>query len=176
MKIIFNIFISLLLIAFVSNGVKAQQSLPESVEQKLDSNNYKSWRKVELPEFSIYVPKEFKLEKLSGIDTTGWSYKDKDVNFLIYSGSSVLDGPLKTQQKLQGYKEKIVFIGEIFIRMWFYKDDSEESPFVDYPYMGVASFKNPIIKGSKYVIILMSKDSEGQELAEKIFLSLKFNK
>jgi hypothetical protein len=176
MKSIVKIVISLMLVALTNFAINAQQGSPElnkknTVEVDKDSSqgDYKDWQKVELGQYSFYIPKDFKLKEIQGIDAIGWEYKSDDFYFIVIQGPYA-PGPGAYGRKIKSIKYKPLLIDKVVAQMWFYEDESET-----YKFVGAINFQPPKFKVDSVTIYLKSKDCKGQELAEKIFLSIKFN-
>lgn len=178
MKVTVEIVISLLLAAIVySSAADAQQSSPTSdkkaaveIEKDLHQEDYKDWQKIESGAYSFYAPKDFNLTKKRGADAEYFIYKSKDVDFTIVEGPYAPD-PSPTPTKGKNVKYKSLLIDKVPVRICSYEYESD-----DYKYVRAIRFQPPKWKGIWVAISLHSKDAKGQELAEKIFLSIKFNR
>jgi hypothetical protein len=175
--ILFIIFSLLLIVNCI--GVFAQQSQERKLtilrknttepNKSIDLSQYKDWYKAEMGAYSFYVPKNFKLTKIRGVDATIWESKTENVNFGILEGTNVgLENPIKGYSSNVKYKS--LLIEEVTAQMVFFVNNSE-----DYKYVSAISFMPPKWKISTVSITLYSKDVGGQELAKKIFESIRFN-
>ena len=176
MKHISRIVISLMITASANYIADAQQSSPESnkkdtvnIEKNDNQDGYKDWQKVELGAYLLYVPKDFKLTKKQGVDSTYWEYRSEDINFIIIEGPHA-GNPSPTGSSTKSIKYKSLLIDGSTAQMISYKDESR-----DYKYVRAVSFRPPKWKISRVAIFVDSKNVEGQELAEKIFQSIKFD-
>jgi hypothetical protein len=157
----------------VSSQGKPPKTITVETTKPFDLNGYKEWKKVEFTDFSLYVPKEFKLQEFRGVDGGGWRHVSPNFLFSISSGW-VQDAPFISDEKRPSYKEKFTRIGKVLVRLWFYEDKTPPEPFVNHPYFGQIAFSDPTVKGQKHAIALWSKEAKGLDLLEKMLVSIKF--
>lgn len=157
----------------ISAQDKPRKTVTVETVKPFDLNEYRDWKKVEFKGFSIYVPKEFELKEFRGVDGGGWRHESPDLRFIITSGF-ISDAPLTSDQKRPYYKEKFVRIGNISVRLWFYKDETPPDKFANSPYFGTIAFSDQVTKATKHAIWLWSKESKGLDLLEKMLGSIQF--
>jgi hypothetical protein len=166
----------LLIVVFLSLALKAQQPAQKEkgdnsieIAEPFDISKYNDFQEVFFDEFSIFVPKSYKIEKKWSIDGGGQGYKDNENDFNV-SLSPFAPVPATTEKELPSYKERKIFINQIYAWMWSYQKKNG-----DYKYVTGINFKLRKRKGIRATISLHSKDPQNRELAEKIFLSIRFN-
>lgn len=176
MRLTIKIIVSLFLLALTNSVANAQQDKKEPNKRNIlkarsdfSQEAYKDWQKVALRQFSFYVPKNFRLEEVKGIDTTEWHYKSDEINFIVIMGAYAPSYSVK-DKKTGSLKYKSFQIDNIDAEMWFYEVANKE-----YNYISAIHFQPPMLKVSSVTIYLESKALTGQQIAEKVFKSIRFN-
>jgi hypothetical protein len=164
MKSSINLALCLLLVVTSFSGIEAQQSQAARITS--DSNEYREWRKIDVGIFEFHAPKELKGGKRQGIDSRVWKYESADLVLDIDAG--LYSGFPSVERTGATYREMFLTVDGASAWMWFYEDPKNELRYV--------SGANFSFKGlnESVTIELNSKDIKGQEIAEKMFKSVKF--
>ena len=156
---ILPLFMSLILVVLLANVICAQKvRMPEN------------WKKFDLPLFSFFAPSDFVSEPFKGKDSAIWKYKNQDLELTIDLG---LYSAKPTEDKDEdNYVEKSVVVDKkkaTIVSFKFSDSDSKE-----FKYVTAVYFPRIGLDETKLSFIANSKTSEKQEIAEKIFRSIKF--
>lgn len=156
---ILSLFMSLILLFLLANISCAQKvKMPEN------------WKKFDLPLFSFFAPSDFVSEPFKGKDSAIWKYKNQDLELTIdlglYSAKPVED------KNEDNYVEKSAVIDKKKATIVSFKFSNSESK--EFNYITAVYFPKIDSGETKLSLIAHSKTPEKQEIAEKIFRSIKF--
>lgn len=176
----YKFFLFLIAIGFVG-VVQAQIDRKNNIKQveeikPFNINEYKQWQKINLGEISFYASKEIKIGKRQGIDSPYWTYTSNDLTLSVYAGPySPKPGG---EKRLPSYSDKIVYIDKVLAWVWFYEEEKEQLKYAASARFMFQETKNGITKLSDnraFTIVLFSRNPNINEVAEKIFASVRFN-
>ena len=149
-----------ILVMIVSVAIKAQNEIGIKSD---------SWKKIDLPKFLFYIPRDMEEIKVNGIDSQVWQYESKSIFLSIDFGEySVFNGGLRENQD---YQEKSLLIDDEKALMVFYRTKEPIYEIYDYASEVYFSFKN---KKTRLSFKVLSKSTDGQEIAGTIFKSIVF--
>ncbi len=165
--ILSSIIFALLLVPCLAQK-KANNKVKTEKSKSFNVKDYEGWQKIPVGEFSLYVPRDFKVVKKMGADLSYWAYKTDSIDLQIYSGSR-LPKRSSVEENFSTYDEKSLYINNIFTNIWSYEYEIKQHP---YKYIEVARFYiDKQVNENGMVIYVGSKD-DSKELVEKIFLSV----
>ena len=147
---------------------KTAKSHTAEQNQTPELSQYEDWQKAEFAMYSLYVPKDFKIIKKPGVDSTYWEYRSESVDFVIIEGPYA-GNPSPTKNSSKKIKYTSLLIDGVNMEMVSYEDESRS-----HKYVRAISFRPPKWKISWVAIFIDSKNTEGQEMAKKIFESIRF--
>jgi hypothetical protein len=155
-----------LLLSVVSVSIVNAQTTREAT-QPSDLRQYEGWQKIDLGIFSFYAPKELRGGERRGIDSRAWKYESD--NLILEIDAGLYSGYPTLEREKPSYREKFLRINGASAWIWFYEEEKS-----NFKYIGGVHFS---FKGLNEAITmsLSSKDSDGQKISEKIFMSVRFN-
>lgn len=152
--------LTLLLILTSAGAVFAQ-----SAREDARAGEYEGWQKIETGIFVFYAPKELKGGKRQGIDSSVYRYKSDalvlEIDAGVYAGFPSPEG--KTNER-----HKFMTVDGATALLWFYEYEKGEWRYacgVHFTFKGL---------NESITMNVASKSQGGQEIAEKIFKSVKF--
>lgn len=156
------IICSMFLLFLGANLISAQVK-----EHKVLSD--KNWQKIKLKSLSLKIPVELKQKNVNCFDSECYAFESEEIYLSIDVSSAV--GYPTSQKRYASFLEKTVEIDGSFGKIWHFEENKETDP--NYKFKsGVVIFSEKD-KGSKVGISIFSKDLAIEELAEKIFKSIK---
>lgn len=157
------------LFSVVSMFLMSQSLNATNLPLAMAQNN---WQEINLQHFSFSVPYGMKPVEAKGIDSAIWKYANKAISLTIELG--LYSGKPSVYAKEPDYREEETRIDGRRATICFFRDSEVGSE--DQPYVAALYFSNVDGKATKLSFFVVSNSPKGQEIAKRIFLSVKFNK
>jgi hypothetical protein len=129
------------------------------------------WQKHDIQILSFSDPSELKFKSGVGHDSQTWRYDSPKFELMI--GLGVYEGKPEKSRNEQNYTEKSVIIDQKEATIVFSEYTDRESG--EFKYVAALFFTEVISGEDKLRFVAYCKTPEEQKIAEKIFLSIKFN-
>jgi hypothetical protein len=128
---------------------------------------YAGWQKVEFSPFSFYVPKELKRSKLMAYDLGYYRYESDNLVLDIATGKNAF--PPSRERGFANYSHRSEVVNGAAAWIWHY--DLEDGRFT---HGAGARFVAGGPEKDALTITLLSKVGDLKEVAEKVFMSVRF--
>jgi hypothetical protein len=126
----------------------------------------RSWKKVELRDFSFSIPPDMKERDVRGIDSEVWEYRSREMRLAIDYGMYSIDQ--KSYAEQPGYKSEWVSIDGQRAKVATFRSGKY--------FVAAAYFSGLWNSDTKLGFSVESKSAAGQELSKKIFQSIRFRR
>jgi hypothetical protein len=181
MKMTISIFLLLFLVVITFDSAIGQnpqfnsEVYPEKVNL-FDEKDYAGWQKIELKNLLFYAPKELKSQKVMCYDSDCYRFQSDDLildlSFDVESRGST------TEKSYPNYSENLLLINDNVALSWFFERKMGEfNSFagIRFIYEKTNNQFVRITSNKKALTMkLFFKEFNNQEMAKKIFRSIKF--